>query len=113
MDKNEQMEIEQQKAVKDTLERINKITTRDFYISKCPEDTYQRFVAFCSRETLNYYALGLKYLLDFAETNAKDAVFFQRLLAMEERIIALEEKLAVAEQKPVEAKVKTFGGKRT
>lgn len=69
-----------------TVDRVEAICTRNFTICNCPEEVFQRFTKFSKKEAADYYAMGLKILLDKAETQAKDLVLFDRLLQIEDRL---------------------------
>lgn len=96
VDKNDEVSVQ---------ERVKSMVTRHFYISKCPEEVYVRFSEFCKVETMDNYALGLKTLLDIAETNAKELTLYKKYLEMEDRLVELEGK----EIEPKEEKLKTMG----
>jgi len=94
-------------------DRIEKITTRNFSITKCPERVYKRFVEFCQKETNDNYSMGLKLLIDGMDGNVKEKVLFQQYMEIKEELSNFAGKLQAFENKGEEIKsdVKTFGSK--
>ena len=80
---------------------VDELISRNFTITQCPEDVFQRFAKFCKKETNNFYAMGLKILLDSFE----DDVIHKVIL---EKVFELEKKVEEKESKP--SGIKMLGG---
>ena len=83
--------------------RVEKITTINFSITKCPHKVYQKFVEYCKNETNDNYSMGLKMLVDAIEANIKEALLFEQYMELKARMDELENKSS--------DRVKTFGAK--
>ena len=94
---------------KTAKERVKGLTTINFSVTKCPLKVYERFVAFCKKETSDNYSFGLKLLLDGMEGNIKEATLFEQYIELKARIDDLEKTFQELQGKGVKAKPKTFG----
>jgi len=65
-------------------------TTINFSITKCPIETYKKFVDFCKKETNDNYSFGLKLLLEGMEGNVKEALVYQQYMELKQRVEKLE-----------------------
>lgn len=109
----------------DLKRRVENITTTSFSISGVKITDFKRFIRFCEDNatvTKVYhdkqgnvntkselcYSIGLKHLLDIAESDAKNVMLFDRMVKLEEQLRELEGKV-FKEQKQPEAK-KEFKG---
>ena len=72
--------------------RVKHMTFRDFSISQCPEDIWEKFMEFAKIEAKNSYAIALKLLLDRNEVNAISLFLYERLQVLEDRVNEWENK---------------------
>jgi len=78
---------EDEKSVRD---RVLDVSTRNFWISRCPERTFQRFIALAEIETKKDYSMMLKILLDAYENDAKALMLFEKIELLNVRVAELE-----------------------
>ena len=71
-------------------DKDEEMSLRKFWISDTPEEVYQRFTKFCSKETNNGYAMGIKLLMDAWDKNAIELMLFERICKVEDRLDKLE-----------------------
>jgi len=94
-------------------EKVDKITTINFSITKCPHNVYKDFTGYCKDETNDNYSFGLKMLLESRKANAKEAVLFQQYMELKDEVVRLRERVVTLEGKPEEPaekrKIKTMG----
>jgi hypothetical protein len=98
------MEEKNEKKLNDVRKRVMSITTRNFTISGCPEDVFQRFSKYAKENAADGYWMAIKQLLDIAETNAKELMLFERLEELSDRMNELENK-----GEPKQKTIKRFG----
>lgn len=105
------MREEKRETGEDIKERVEKLTTINFSITKCPIKVYKRFVEFCKGETNDNYSFGLKLMLDGMDGNVKESLLFQQYIEIKERLDKIE--IVLNDKDDVEEKsdVKTFGNK--
>lgn len=116
---------ETKKSIVDRVEDM-KTSIRTFTIGSCPEKTYQRFLNYCRTNAKNtkyfqddngkpvikeelIYHVGLRLLLDIAETDAKSMVLFEKIAKLEDRLDNIEKKFI--NPKVEDKKAKTMGAK--
>lgn len=104
--------MEDQEESKPMKDRVEEMTTRNFWIANCPEKIYNQFVDYAKRETENSYARALKELLMIAETDAKTILLYERMLAIEDRLCKLEGEDESSKSIDKRKKIATFGGGR-
>jgi len=85
--------VDRKEESKDVKDRVESLTTRNFYVSNCPEKVYKRFVDYAVRETGNNYAMAVKQLLDIAEGDVQQAMMYEKVIKLEEKVAMLEETL--------------------
>jgi hypothetical protein len=90
-------------------EKVNKLTTINFSITKCPIKVYEAFTQFCKEETNDNYSFGLKILIEGIKTNAKEATLFQQYLELKDEVAELKQLIAQSGDKPKSKKIKTMG----
>jgi hypothetical protein len=93
-------------------DRVEKMTTVNFSITKCPLKVHQEFIQFCKEETNENYSMGLRLLLNASKTNAKEAILYEQYMVLreefEDTIKEVEDRIRALEGKGKESK-KTFG----
>lgn len=81
-------------------DKIKRLETINFTITKCSPDVYHEFKTFCQEETNDNYSMGLKLLLEARNANIKEAVLFEQYQELKERIDALENAKSETKKKP-------------
>jgi len=115
-------EVKEKESIKDKVEQIS---VRSFTVGSCPEKVYQRFRDFCESNAKNIryykddkgvhtkeeiiYHIGLKQLLDIAQTDAKSVMLFERILTVEQRMDLIDNEMTGEEKSTTKLKKKTFG----
>jgi len=100
--------VEKEENIKERVD--SDVVTLNFTVSNCPETIYNRFVDYCKKNAGNYYAMGLKQLLDTAEADAKSLMLYEKIIALEVRITELEGKKD--EKARLKPKTMGSGGKK-
>ena len=75
---------------KNIQERVKDRTTRNFWVTNCPEEIWEEFNDYAKKETNNNYSIAIKLLLGIAKTNAKESVMYERYIKIEKRIQDME-----------------------
>lgn len=91
--------------------KVDALTARDFWISKCPEYTYQHFIQYARKQAGNNYAVALMQLLRIADADAKTMLLYEKIEKLEQRLDSMES-LTIEEDKTKDngrKKVSTFG----
>lgn len=95
-----------------TRDKVMKMATINFSITKCPQKVYEEFVMFCQSETNDNYSMGLKMLIELYKTNAKENHIFNKLEELESEIEQLKKQPnnpTETQTQPDEKTKKTFG----
>lgn len=105
-----------------TKERIEKMQTMNFSITKCPLAVYEEFTDFCKAETNDNYSFGIKLLLNANKANIKELMLYEQYMLLAERVKALEETIAALTtnkqenetptEEPVKKTPKTMGSNK-
>ena len=95
--------------------KLSKITSINFSITKCPHKVYERFINFAKSETSDNYSMALKMLLDGLDANIKEVHLYEQYMGLKlevEELKELVENLRGTETKEESTKPKTFGEKK-
>lgn len=86
------------KNKEDIQKRVDNITTRNFWVTNCPEKVWKEFNDYAKKETNNNYSVALKLLLGISKTDAKSSVLYERFIDLDRRVNLIESNiLAIAQ----------------
>jgi len=92
-------------------ERIDAMTyIKPFPIKEVDLLTIKRFINFCRFNAKNDWGVGLKVLLDYVDTDAKNVMLYNKIMDLESQLEAMSSRITELAEKPKETKKKgTFG----
>ena len=97
-------------------DKVDKLITYNFSVTKCPAKVYDDFTDFCKSETNDNYSMGLKILLESRKANIKEVALFEQYMVLKDMVIRLEDRVNELNEQVIAAKIikkapKTFGKK--
>jgi len=108
------MDEENDKTMKEKVEKLRQTPTINFSITKCATDVYQDFTAFCRKEANDSYAFGLKLLLEAMKQNVKETTLYENIMGVKDQLDHHEQRIKALENPPEPERKgpKTMGSKK-